>query len=197
MLTPFALSTETDRWGNTIAIVGRLKPGVSVGTAQAEAAILGRQLQEQHFPKMNEFDPKLSMLGAHVSGRLKPALFVLACAVGVVMLIVCANLSNLLLARSAARQKEIAIRVALGAGRRHLLGQILTESVLLSCSGAALGVVLAFLGARVLAQLSAMKIPLLADVGLDKASLAFAILIAVATGLLFGLAPAWSASELT
>jgi len=122
---------------------------------------------------------------------------VLACAVGVVMLIVCANLSNLLLARSAARQKEIAIRVALGAGRRHLLGQILTESVLLSCSGAVLGVALTFLGARVLTQLSAMKIPLLAEVRVDNTVLAFAVSIAVATGLLFGLAPAWSASELT
>ena len=196
MYEPFPLTTETNRWGNTLAIVGRLKQGASMEQAQAEAAILGPQLQREN-PKMNEFDPKLSMLPAHVSGRLRPALLVLAGAVGVVMLIVCANLSNLLLARSAARQKEIAIRVALGAERRHLLGQILTESVLLSCSGAALGVVLAFLGARVLAQLSAMKIPLLADAGLDKASLAFAILIAVATGLLFGLAPAWSASELT
>ena len=196
MYEPFPLTTETNRWGNTLAIVGRLKQGASMEQAQAEAAILGPQLQREN-PKMNEFDPKLSMLPAHVSGRLRPALLVLAGAVGVVMLIVCANLSNLLLARSAARQKEIAIRVALGAERWHLLGQILTESVFLSCSGAALGVVLAFLGARGLVQLSAMKIPLLADVSLDKASLAFAILIAVATGLLFGLAPAWSASELT
>lgn len=196
MYEPFPLTSETNRWGNTLAIVGRLKPGANLGTAQAEAAILGPQLQREN-PKMNEFDPKLSMLPAHVSGRLRPALLVLASAVGVVMLIVCANLSNLLLARSAARKREIAIRVALGAERRHLLGQILTESVLLSSTGAMLGVVLAFLGARVLTQLSAMKIPLLADVRVDSTSLGFALGIAVATGLLFGLAPAWSASELT
>jgi len=196
LYVPFPLSPETNRWGNTIAVVGRLKPDATLGRAQAEATILGKQLQQEH-PKMNDFDPHLSMLAQHVSGRLRPALLVLACAVGVVMLIVCANLSNLLLARSAARQKEIAIRVALGAGRRHLLGQILTESVLLSCSGALLGVGLAFLGARVLTQLSAMKIPLLADVRVDGTSLGFAMLIAIATGLLFGLAPAWSASELT
>ena len=196
MYEPFPLTPETNRWGNTLAIIGKLKPEASLGTAQAEAAILGPQLQREN-PKMNEFDPKLSMLPAHVRGRLRPALVVLASAVGVVMLIVCANLSNLLLARSAARQKEIAIRVALGAGRRHLLGQILTESVLLSCSGAVLGVALAFLGARVLMQLSAMKIPLLTDVRVDGAALSFAVLIAVATGLLFGLAPAWSASEVT
>ncbi|HKW56080.1 MAG TPA: ABC transporter permease [Candidatus Acidoferrum sp.] len=196
MYEPFPLTPETNRWGNTLAIVGRLEPGATMGQAQAEAAILGPQLQREN-PKLNEFDPKLSMLAAHVSGRLRPALVVLACAVGVVMLIVCANLSNLLLARSAARRKEIAIRVALGAERRHLLGQILTESVLLSCSGAVLGVALAFAGTRVLAQLSAMKIPLLADVRVDGTSLEFAVLIAVTTGLLFGLAPAWSASELT
>jgi len=196
MYEPFPLTPETNRWGNTLAIVGRLKPEASLGTAQAEAAILGPQLQREN-PKMNEFDPKLSMLPAHVSGRLRPALLVLASAVGVVMLIVCANLSNLLLARSAARQKEIAIRVALGAERLHLLRQILTESVLLSCSGAVLGVALAFLGARVLMRLSAMKIPLLTDVRVDGAALSFVVLIAVATGLLFGLAPAWSASEVT
>ena len=196
MYEPFPLTQETNRWGNTLSIVGRLKPGASLGQAQAEAAILSPQLQREN-PKMNDFDPKFSMLPAHVSGRLRPALLVLASSVGVVMLIVCANLSNLLLARSAARRKEIAIRVALGAERRHLLGQILTESVLLSCSGAVLGVVLAFLGARVLTQLSGMKIPLLADVRVDGEALGFAVLIAVATGLLFGLAPAWSASELT
>lgn len=196
MYEPFPLTSETNRYGNTLAIVGRLKPGANLGTAQAEAAILGPQLQREN-PKMNEFDPKLSMLPAHVSGRLRPALLVLASAVGVVMLIVCANLSNLLLARSAARRREIAIRVALGAERRHLLGQILTESVLLSSTGAVLGVAFAFLGARVLTQLSAMKIPLLADVRVDATSLGFALGIAVATGLLFGLAPAWSASELT
>jgi predicted permease len=196
MYEPFPLTSETNRWGNTLAIVARLKPGAKLGTAQAEAAILGPQVQREN-PKMNEFDPKLSMLTAHVSGRLRPALLVLGSAVGVVMLIVCANLSNLLLARSAVRKKEIAIRVALGAERRHLLGQILTESVLLSCTGAVLGVALAFLGARVLTQLSAMKIPLLADVRVDAWSLGFALGIAVATGLLFGLAPAWSASELT
>jgi predicted permease len=196
MYEPFPLTSETNRWGNTLAIVARLKPGATLGTAQAEAAILGPQLQRDN-PKMNEFDPKLSMLPAHVTGRLRPALLVLAGAVGVVMLIVCANLSNLLLARSAARKREIAIRVALGAERRHLLGQILTESVLLSCTGAVLGVALAFLGARVLTQLSAMKIPLLADVRVDATSLGFALGIAVATGLLFGLVPAWSASELT
>lgn len=193
---PFPLSPETNRWGNTIAIVGRLKPSATVGTGQAEATILGKQLKQQH-PERNDFEPKLSTLADHVRGRLRPALLVLACAVGVVMLIVCANLSNLLLARSAAKQKEIAIRVALGAELRHLLWQMLTESVLLSCSGAVVGVALAFAGTRALAQLSAMKIPLLGEVRVDGVALGFAVFAALSTGLLFGLAPAWQASALT
>lgn len=189
MYEPFPLSAETNRWGNTIAIVGRLKPGASVGTAQAEATILGKQLQEQH-KDMNDFEPKLSKLEDHVSGRLRPALLVLACAVGVVMLIVCANLSNLLLARGATRQKEIAIRTALGAGKWRLIGQMLTESVVLSCCGAAVGLLLAFAGTRVLTHLTAVSIPLLENVRMDGSVLGFTLLVAVTTGLVFGLVPA-------
>ncbi|HMF76245.1 MAG TPA: ABC transporter permease, partial [Bryobacteraceae bacterium] len=97
---PFALSKETDRWGNTLALIGRLKPGVTMQTAQAEARVLGVLITNEDHQK-NHLVPKLSFLGQHVSGRLKPALLVLACSVGAVMLIVCANLSNLLLARTA------------------------------------------------------------------------------------------------
>jgi predicted permease len=194
MYEPFPLSPETNRWGNTIAIVGRLKPGAVLGTAQAEAAILGKQLQAQH-PKMNDFDPKLSKLEEHISGKLRPALLVLACAVGVVMLIVCANLSNLLLARGATRQKEIAIRTALGAGKWRLIGQMLTESLVLSCSGAAVGLLLAFAGTRVLAHLTAVNIPLLENVRMDGSVLGFTLLVAVLTGLMFGLVPALQVRE--
>ena len=127
---PFPLSNETNRWGNTMAIVGRLKPGVAIGSAQAEMKILADQITRAH-PERNDFEGKLTPLAEHVSGRIRPALLVLACAVGVVMLIVCANLSNLLLARTATRQKEIAIRTALGAGRRRLIRQMLTEGIAL------------------------------------------------------------------
>ncbi len=137
---PFPLSNETNRWGNTMAIIGRLKPGVSIGSAQAELKILAQQITQAH-PERNDFEGRISPLAEHVSGRIRPALLVLACAVGVVMLIVCANLSNLLLARTATRQKEIAIRTALGAGRRRLIRQMLTEGVTLSCCGAVLGVI--------------------------------------------------------
>ncbi|MGB2590490.1 MAG: ABC transporter permease [Candidatus Acidiferrum sp.] len=189
LFVPFPLSPETNRWGNTIAVVGRLKPGATVEKAQAEATILGKELEQLH-PKLNNFEPKLSMLNEHVSGKARPAVLVLACAVGVVMLIVCANLSNLLLARGAGRQKEIAIRTALGAGKARLIRQLLTESVLLSCFGAVVGLALAIVGTRVLTHLSAMSIPLLEDVRIDGVSLGFAVLVAVGTGLIFGLAPA-------
>src|SRR5579862_5205837 len=189
LYAPFPLSPETDRWGNTMAIVGRLRPGVAIRTAQAEFNILSAQLTKAH-QNRNDIDARLSPLAEHVGGRLRPALLVLSCAVGVVMLIVCANISNLLLARTATRQKEIAIRIALGAGRRRLIRQMLTESVVLSCCGGALGVVLAIGGTGALAHLDAISIPLLQNVRTDASVLGFTLLVAILTGLIFGIVPA-------
>lgn len=187
---PFPLTSETNQWGNTLAIVGRLKPGASLSRAQAEAAILSKQFTEAHKKDRNDFDAKLSFLRDHVSGQIRPALLVLAAAVGVVMLIVCANLSNLLLARTATRQKEIAVRAAMGAGRARLIRQMLTESTVLSFGGGIVGVLFAFVGTRALTHLNAISIPLLSDVRLDGSVLGFTLLMAVASGLLFGLVPA-------
>ena len=187
---PFPLTEETDRMGNTSAIVGRLKPGVTLENAQADFTRLGPQIHAQHPERGNEFDPLLSSLKEHVTGRLRPALIVLACAVGVVMLIVCANLSNLLLARNATRQKEMAIRVSLGAARSRLVRQMLTESIVLSGAGAVVGVTVALVGARVLRRLDQVSIPLLQNVEIDLSVLAFSLVIAVMTGLAFGLVPA-------
>jgi predicted permease len=137
----------------------------------------------------------LVALEKHVSGQLRPALVVLMCAVGVVMLIVCANLSHLQMARLAARQKEMAMRAALGAGRFRLLRQVLTESVVLSCCGAMLGFLLAIAGTRALAHLHTVELPLLATIRVDGSTLAFTILAALASGVLFGLAPALQVSR--
>ncbi|SPE31087.1 conserved membrane hypothetical protein [Candidatus Sulfopaludibacter sp. SbA3] len=189
LFTAFPLTPETNRWGNTMAIVGRLKPGVSASSAQAEVRILAGQMTAAH-PDRNSFEGKLSPLSEHVRGRIRLALIVLAAAVGVVMLIVCANLSNLLLARTASRQKEIAIRTAVGAGRARLLRQMLTEGVALSCCGAAVGVVLAVAGTRAVAHLHAISLPLLRDVRTDFTALGFTLAMAVLTGIVFGLAPA-------
>ena len=186
---PFPLSPETNRWGNTMAIIGRLKPGVSVAKAGAEVRILASQFSKAH-PERNDFEGHVVSLSEHVSGRLRLALTVLECAVGMVMLIVCANLSNLLLARTASRHKEIAMRAALGASRRRLVAQMLTEGIALSCCGAALGVVLAILGTRLLTRLDAVSIPMLHSVRTDPAALGFTLLASLVTGMLFGLAPA-------
>jgi predicted permease len=195
LFAPFPLTQETNRWGNTLAIVGRLKPGATTQSAQAEFTVLAKHISQAH-PERNDIEPGLTPLAAHVSGRLRPALIVLACAVGVVMLIVCANLSNLLLARSASRQKEIAIRAALGAGKRRLIRQMLTESIVLSCCGATLGLFFAFLGTRVLAHLTSVSIPLLSDVHMDFSVVGFTALIAILTGVLFGLFPAFQVPSL-
>jgi predicted permease len=189
MYLPFPLSAETNRWGNTLSIVGRLKPGVTPESAGAETVMIGWRYSDQH-KNQNWFHPRVMLLRQHVSAKFKPALMILAIAVLVVMLIVCANLSNLLLARSVTRQKEMAIRTALGAGRRRLIRQILTESILLSMSGAVLGGALALMGTRALAHLTTFNIPLLQDVHLDAVALCFIALLSLVTGLVFGLVPA-------
>jgi predicted permease len=189
LYTAFPLAPETNRWGNTMAMIGRLKPGVSIAQAQAEVRTIAARLTGEH-PERNSFGGFVSPLADRVSGRIRSAVWVLAGAVGVVMLIVCANLSNLLLARTAARQKEMAIRSALGAGRRHLVVQMLTEAVMLSCSGAVLGLAVAVAGTRALAHLDAVSVPLLAGVRVDVTALVFTVALALATGIVFGLAPA-------
>ena len=191
---PFPLSPETHRWGNTMAMIGRLKPGITAAQAQADTRTIGTQLTREH-PDRNSFEGSVKPLADQVNGRMRPAVWVLAGAVGAVMLIVCANLSNLLLARTAARQKEIAIRTALGAGRGRLVAQMLTEGIVLSCSGAVVGVAIAIAGTRALASLDTVSVPMLANVRLDGAALGFTLALAVVTGILFGLAPAFNAPE--
>ena len=186
---PFPLAEQTDRWGNTMAMIGRLKPGVTPQAAHAEVRTIAARLSAENAGRRNRFEGNVKPLRDQVSGRVRLAVWVLAGAVGMVMLIVCANLSNLLLARTAARQKEIAIRTALGAGRGRLVAQMLTEGIVLSCSGALVGFVLALAGTRTLAGLEAVSIPLLREVRTDFTALAFTLGIAMATGIVFGLAP--------
>ncbi|HEY5061500.1 MAG TPA: ABC transporter permease, partial [Gemmatimonadaceae bacterium] len=194
VFTPFPLTAETNREGNTLSIIGRLKPGVTLAAAAAELKVLGPRITSEN-PAANRFSPSAAALRGHVSGRARAGLLVLAFAVGIVMLIVCANLSNLLLARAAARQKEMAIRAALGAGRRRLIRQVLTESIVLAACGAAVGLILTLIGTRAIAQMSAVSLPLLGNVGVDTTSLAFIMVLALGAGLAFGMAPALQISE--
>ena len=174
-------------------MIGRLKPGATAANAHAEVRVLAQLMRREH-PERNGFEGIVKPLSQHVSGNIRPSVLVLAGAVGMVMLIVCANLSNLLLARTAARQKEIAIRMALGAGRKRLLAQMLTEGLVLSSGGAVLGLALAVASTRLLTQLDAVSIPLLRDVRTDVAALVFTVGVTLITGIVFGLAPALQAS---
>jgi predicted permease len=191
---PFPLTKETDRWGNTLSIIGRLKPGVSLESAQAEMKLVVQNLHRED-PAHAEWDIRMTRLQDQITGRLRKALIVLGGAVGVVMLIVCANLSNLLLARAAARRKEIAVRTALGAGRGRLIRQMLTESMVLSLCGAVLGLVLAFLATRAFASMPNLSIPLMRYISVDRTALLFTLLAAILTGVVFGIVPALQQSK--
>jgi predicted permease len=193
---PWPLNDKNKPRGNTMPVIGRLRPGATLQGAQAEFTTLAKQLESQH-PERNGIDPRLIALNQHISGPVIPALFVLACSVGVVMLLVCANLSNLQLARLGGRQKEMAMRAALGAGRLRLLRQTLTENVALSCCGAVLGLLLAIAGTRALAHLHALNLPLLASIRVDGNALLFTLLAAVASGVLFGILPALRVTALS
>lgn len=185
---PFPLSPETHRWGNTMAMIGRLKPGVTPGEAQAEVTTIARQLATESADR-NSFGGVVKPLAEHVNGRVQLAVWVLAAAVGMVMLIVCANVANLLLARAASRQKEFAVRSALGAGRLRLLTAMLAESAVLSAGGAIVGVAVAVVATRGIASLDGINIPLLSTLRVDGMVLAFASALAGLSALVFGVAP--------
>jgi predicted permease len=177
--------------GNTLALIGRLKPGVSVAQSQDEAKTLFPQFYwSKKYPESKgNYTARPFELKQYVSGKLRRSLIVLWSAVGLILLIVCVNLSNLLLARSAARSKEFALRSALGAGRARLIRQLLTESLVLAGAGAVLGLGLAYAITGYLAHQGSIALPLLNSVKVDGAALSWTLLISVGAAVMFGLLP--------
>ncbi|HXE12836.1 MAG TPA: ABC transporter permease [Bryobacteraceae bacterium] len=190
LFVPYIMNDFRDD-GNDLALVGRLKGGVSLAAAQNEANELFPQLYFEHkHPEYGKpYTGQLTSLKDYVSGKLRRSLIVLWCAVGLILLIVCVNLSNLLLARLAARSKEFGMRTALGATRQRIVRQLLTESMALATAGSAFGLGLAYLTIRYLAHQGSIALPLLGMVRVDGSVLAWTLLVAVGAAILFGSVP--------
>ena len=180
-------------------IIGKLKPGVSIQQAQAEMDTITSRLRHEYpevYPPNGDLTFSIVPLLEQVVGNVRHTLYLLLGAVGFVLLIACANLANLQLSRAVARQKEMAVRSALGASRLRIVRQLLTESMLLAFAGGALGIAFAFLALRCVQLLGPQSVPRLSDVGIGLTALVFTFLICVLSAILFGLAPALRVSRI-
>ncbi len=175
--------------------VARLKPGATLEKAQAEMEMIAKRLEQQYPASNTDVRVRLDPLLHKVVGNVSRALWTLLGAVALVLFVACANVGNLLLARAAARQKEMALRAALGAGRWQIVRQLLTEGLLLAVAGSAFGLLLTHWGLELILAAGGNAIPRAAEVHMDGGVLIFTALAALTTGVLFGLAPAWQASR--
>ena len=186
---------RTRRDFHRLRVIARLKDGVSLERARSDFQAIGARLA-QAYPDLNQDEgAAVNLMLDDLVGQIRPALIVLLGAVAFVLLIACANVANLLLARAAGRSREIAIRTSLGAARARLFRQMLTESLVLAIGGGLAGLLLAYSAFRGLLALAPAGLPRLNEVSLDARAVMFTLLISALTGILFGLAPAWQASH--
>jgi predicted permease len=191
VLSAFSLD-QGRQWGNIVTLIARMKPGVTPQQANAEAATLFPQLYrtKKSASSKGEYGPAAAIpMKEHVAGQIRRSLYVLWAAVATILLIVCVNLSNLLLSRAATRSKEFSLRVALGASRGRLIRQLLTESFLLSTAGAICGVTLAAGVLTWLAHQGSIALPLISEVHVDTPTLLWTLLLGFVTTVAFGIAP--------
>jgi putative ABC transport system permease protein len=197
--TPFPYSpdmwSESGRGERGYAVLARLKPGVLLEQAQADLSVIAAALAAEH-PVDQGVGVAVKRLADSRVGALRPMLYLLMGAVSLILLIACVNLANLLLARNSARQRELAVRAALGAGRGGLVRQLLAETLFLSLIGGAVGFACAEIGLRALARIHPENLPQLGSVGIDWRVLAFTVSVSLVTSLLFGLAPAFLGTRL-
>jgi putative ABC transport system permease protein len=192
---PIAINpTNPTRGGHFLGVIARLKSGVPLERADAEMKTIAKRLAVQYPDSSANETAQVVGLHEQITASIRPALITMLMAVGVVVLIVCANMANLLLVRTSVREKEVAIRTALGAGQQRLIMQMLSESLVLSVTGGA-GLLLACLAIPAIQTLGTGSIPRVADLSIDGTVLGFALLASVVTGIIFGLVPAWQASR--
>src|SRR2546421_715438 len=184
------------RDGHWLLVLGRVKPNVTIEQGRTELNAISERSRALYPAWKKDWGATVVPMHEQITGAIKPTLLVLVGAVGCVLLIACANVANLLLVKASVRQKEMAIRSALGASRWRLVRQLLAESVLLSLLGGLVGLLLAFWNVGALRQLSAVNLPRAQEVGLDLRVLGFALLVSLLTGVAFGLGPAAQASKL-